>query len=73
MKVTILGDPSLVIFTLYIVCLNYAWVNKKMLKEIMYFHYATYMATPERKNPTPGFYSRLGGSVEIGFNTDYYI
>ena len=42
MKVTILVDPSLVIITMYIVCLIYAWV----FIEIMLFHYMTYMATP---------------------------
>ena len=28
--------------------------KKKIWKEIMHFHYLTYMATPERKNPCPG-------------------
>ena len=28
-------------------------VEKKIVKEIMHFHYMTYMATPEHKNPFP--------------------
>ena len=29
-------------------------VKKKVFKEIMHFHYMTYMATPQHKNPCPG-------------------
>ena len=29
-------------------------VKKKILKGIMHFHYLTYKATPQRKNPYPG-------------------
>ena len=29
-------------------------VEKKIFKEIMHFHYMTYMATPQHKNPCPG-------------------
>ena len=29
-------------------------VEKKIFKEIMHFHYVTYMATPQHKNPCPG-------------------
>ena len=49
MKVTLLLDPSLVIITIYIVCLIYAWG----LKEIMYFHYMTYMAKFILQEPQP--------------------
>ena len=40
MKFTISVDPSLVIITIYFVCLIYAWkdVKKKILKGIMHFH-----------------------------------
>ena len=41
-----LVDPSLVIITTYLVCLIYAWEQRKIFKEIMHFHYMTYMATP---------------------------
>ena len=40
MNFTILVDPSLVIITIYLVCLE---VEKKIFKEIMHFHYMTYM------------------------------
>ena len=47
MKVTILVDPSLVIITIYLVCLiNVLEERRKFLKGIMHFHYMTYMATP---------------------------
>ena len=52
MTFTILVDPSLVILTIYVVlCMG---VEKKILKEIMHFHYMTYMGTPKHKNPCPG-------------------
>ena len=38
------------IFGLSDLCLR---VEKKIFKEIMHFHYMTYMATPEHKNPCP--------------------
>ena len=54
MKFTILVDPSLVIITIYLVCLIYAFEERRrFLKGIMHFHYMTYMATP-CKNPCPG-------------------
>ena len=57
MKFTILVDPSLVIIIYYIfglsdLCME---VEKQICKEIMHFHYITYMATPEHKTPAPGF------------------
>ena len=48
---TILVDPSLVIIDILSVCLR---VEKKILKEIMHFHYMTFMATHQLKNPCPG-------------------
>ena len=54
MKFTILVDPSFVIInilSLSDLCLG---VEKKIFKEIMHFHYMTYMATPLHKNPCPG-------------------
>ena len=44
MKFTILVNPSLDIITIPSVCLIGA--EKKIFKEIMCFHYITYMATP---------------------------
>ena len=29
-------------------------VEKKIFKDIMHFHYMTYMTTPQHKNPSPG-------------------
>ena len=48
MKFTILVDPSLVIIIYYMfglsdLCME---VEKKICKEIMHFHYITYMTTP---------------------------
>ena len=53
MKFTILVHPSLAIITMYLVCLINAWESreKDFLKQIMHFHYTTYMATPQHKNP----------------------
>ena len=46
-KFTILVDPSLVISTLYLVCLIFAWEKRRrFLKEIMHIHSMTYIATP---------------------------
>ena len=44
MKLTIMVHPSLVIKTIYLVCLINAWESRKkdFLKEIMHFHYMTY-------------------------------
>ena len=39
------------ILSLSVLCLG---VEKKIFKEIMHFHYMTYMATPYNKNPCPG-------------------
>ena len=50
MKFTILVHPSLVIITIYLVCLNNAWESRE---EIKHFHYMTYIATPLHKNPSP--------------------
>ena len=33
-------------------------VEKKIFKEIMYFHYMTYTTTSQHKNPSPGGYER---------------
>ena len=38
------------ILSLSVVCLG---VEKKILKEIMHFHYTTCMTTPKHKNPCP--------------------
>ena len=38
------------ILSLFDLCLGV----EKIFTEIMYFHYVTYMATPQRKNPCPG-------------------
>ena len=46
MKFTIWVDPSLVIVIINLVCLIYASEENRYLKEIMYFHYMTYMAKP---------------------------
>ena len=55
MKFTILVDPSLVIITLHLVCLFYAWEKRRRIKKKkMHFHYMTYMAMPLHKNPCPG-------------------
>ena len=35
-------------------CLIYAWEKRKRFKEIMHFHYMTFMATPLHKNSLPG-------------------
>ena len=54
-KFQILVDPSLsylnYILSLSDLCLG---VKKKILKEMMHFHYMTYIAIPQRKNPCPG-------------------
>ena len=50
MKFTILGDPSFVIITTYLICLIHAPVDMKR-EEILHF---IYMAMPNRKNPYPG-------------------
>ena len=50
MKFTIY-DSFLDIITLYLVCLD---LKKKILKEIMHFHYMTYISTSKHKNPCPG-------------------
>ena len=39
------------IYSLSDICMG---VKKKIFKEIMYFHYMTYMTKPEHKNPGPG-------------------
>ena len=47
MKFTVLVDPSSDIITIPSVCLICAWEKRRrFFKEIMYFHYITYMATP---------------------------
>ena len=44
---SILVDHSLVIITIYLVCLFNAWESReKNYQEIMHFHYMTYMVTP---------------------------
>ena len=54
MKSIIKVNPSLVIITIYIVL---SWselvlgVEKTIFKEIMHFHYITYMATSKHMNP----------------------
>ena len=50
MKFTNLVDPSLVIITTDL-CLG---VEKNIFKEIMHFHYMTYMVMPQHKNPCVG-------------------
>ena len=40
------------ILSLSVLCLE---VEKTIFKEILLFHYMTYMATPLHKNPCPGF------------------
>ena len=37
--------------SLFYLCL---WIDKKIFKEMMHFHYMTYMATPYHKNICPG-------------------
>ena len=44
--------PSLVIITLYLVCLVLV-VEKKIVKEIIHFHYITYMAASKHMNHCP--------------------
>ena len=65
MKFTILVDPSLVITTLYLVCLIYAWEQSRRFLEILHFHYLTYMATPYHKNPC------LGGNEIYNFGRTF--
>ena len=45
-KFTILVDLSLVIITIYLLSVLCLGEEKKTFKEIMHFHYVTYMATP---------------------------
>ena len=51
-EIKILGGPFLgyYYYTLSLsdLCLG---VEKNILKEIMYFHYITYMSTPQQRNP----------------------
>ena len=49
---TILLEPSLFINILSLSDLCPS-VEKKIFKEVMHFHYMTYMATPQHKNPCP--------------------
>ena len=55
MKFTILVDPSLVIITIYLVCLIYGTPGSRAedFKEIMHFHLTIYMAMHQHKNPCP--------------------
>ena len=54
-KFPISVDPSLVIITLYLVCLNYTWKQRRrFFKEIMHFNCTTCMATLYQMNPCPG-------------------
>ena len=53
MKISILVDPSLVIITTYCVSDLYLGEEKKNFKGIMQFHFKTYIAMPEHKNPCP--------------------
>ena len=46
-----LVEPSLVIISIYLVCLIYAWEYKEKNNA---FYYTTYLATPQHKNPLPG-------------------
>ena len=46
MKFIILVDPSLIIITIYLVCLTNVWELRKHLKEIMHFHTMTDMVMP---------------------------
>ena len=49
MKFTILVDPSLVIVTIFLVCLINAWEGREFFflsNNLMHFHYKTYMAKP---------------------------
>ena len=52
----ILADPSSVIITMHLVCLNMPKSLRKTLKEIMQFQYMTCMTTPQLhvKTPAPG-------------------
>ena len=54
MKFKVLVDPTVVIIPVYLLCLFYAWEKIRFYKEIMNFHYITYMDTPQHKNPAPG-------------------
>ena len=53
-KFTIFVDPSLVIITTLLHTWSYLClgVEKKSFKEIMHFHFMTYMATPQQKKNT---------------------
>ena len=48
-------DISLVIITIYLVCLNNDLESreKEFFQEIKHFQYMTYIATPLHKNPCP--------------------
>ena len=50
-KIYNLEDPSLVIITIYIVCLIHAPEKTRRGQEILLFHD---MAMSQRKNPAPG-------------------
>ena len=52
MKSTILVDHSSVIITMHLVCLNHVPEYRRFLKEIMQFHYMTYVYALA-KNPCP--------------------
>ena len=58
MKFTILAHPSLVIITIYLVCLINALERrylKRFLKEMMHFHYDLHgHALAQKKTPAPG-------------------
>ena len=47
-------------------------VEKKIFKEIMYFHYMTYTATPYRKNPCPRNHERYNFCKHF-LGHDHYI
>ena len=51
---TISVDFSVVIITICSVCLTYAQEQKrKVFKEVMYFHYLPFLATPQHRNTCP--------------------
>ena len=51
---TISVDFSVVIITICSVCLTYAQEQKnKVFKDVMYFHYLTFLTTPQHRNPYP--------------------
>ena len=62
------GRPILVIITLYLVCLSMPGSREENFLRKMHFHFMTYMATPQQKNPCPGDYEIYNFGRPLLFN-----